>query len=353
MTDFLPSARRIGNWTRFGTSVSPKWKWKTSVRGSRRAKAAHWRACRSGSGLVAGVSSDQSASGCSLYRSNTTSRASTPRRRRAWAFVQGPPAVLTGQSVTRSGRSATRVRARVDDRAVEVDLVEVAQARPPRLDPRPQRRELLVRDLAERALDAEVREVEVVLVDDRRDARVDLDHVLAHELDVEEPLDRELLDELVRRLHQLLVLERHEVHRKPRPHRLARLRVAEHHALTVGDPVDRALTAGGELHHEQVGTALVREQLDRLLEPHRHRPGALVEQLVRAVDGRVEDAEAAGAGGEDGLETDRSVGVAELLGGRRDLGGAVDAAEMGPLDAEALQQGIALRLVVRAVNRVR
>ena len=82
-------------------------------------------------------------------------------------------------------------------------------------------------------------------------------------------------------------------------------------------------------------------------------PGPLVQQLVRAVDGRVEDAEAAGAGGEDGLEADRAVGVAELLGRSRDLGGAVDASEVGPLDAEPLQQGVGLRLVVGAVDRVR
>jgi len=42
-----------------------------------------------------------------------------------------------------------------------------------------------VRDLSECALDAEVRQVQIVLVDDRRDARVHLDHVLADELDVE------------------------------------------------------------------------------------------------------------------------------------------------------------------------
>ena len=235
---------------------------------------------------------------------------------------------------------------------VEVDLVEVAQARPAGPDPRPQRDELLVRDLAERALDAEVGQVQVVLVDDRRDARVDLDHVLADELDVEEPLDRELLDELVGGRHQLLVLERDEVHREPGAHRLARLRVAEDDALAVRDPVDRALAAGRELHHEQVGAALGGQQLDRLLEPHRDRAGPLVQELVRAVDGRVEDAEAARAGGEDGLEADGAVRVAELVGGRRHLGGAVDAPEVGASDAEPLQQRVGLRLVVRAVDRV-
>jgi hypothetical protein len=35
----------------------------------------------------------------------TTSFASTPRARSAWTFAHGMPAVLTGQCVTRSGRS--------------------------------------------------------------------------------------------------------------------------------------------------------------------------------------------------------------------------------------------------------
>ena len=126
-------------------------------------------------------------------------------------------------------------------------------------------------------------------------------------------------DELVGGRHQLLVLERDEVHREPGAHRLARLRMAEHDPLAVGDPVDRPLAAGRELHHEQVGAALVRQQLDRFLEPHRHRSRPLVQQLVRAVDGRVEDPEAARAGGEDGLEADGAVRVAELLGRGGDL----------------------------------
>ena len=138
----------------------------------------------------------------------------------------------------------------------------------------------------ERSLDAEVGEVQVLLVDDRRDPRVDLDHVVADELDVEEVLDLELGHDPVRDLHQRLVLERDEVHREPRAHRLARLRVPEQDALAVGDAVDRALAAGRELHHEQVRPTLGGQQLDRLLEPHRDRPGPLVEELVGAVDGR-------------------------------------------------------------------
>ena len=134
-----------------------------------------------------------------------------PRRRSAWTFVHGTPAVLTGQWTTRSGLAAHEARAirvprarltprsRLEDLLgyAPLELVEVAQRGAARADPGAERRELVVRDLAERALDAEVREVEVLLVDDRRDPRVDLDHVLADELDVEEPLDPELADDPV------------------------------------------------------------------------------------------------------------------------------------------------------------
>ena len=250
------------------------------------------------------------------------------------------------------GVASTRQRGAPHASGVPLELVEVAQRRAPRPDPRPQRHELVGRDLAERPLHSEIRDVEVLLVDDRRDPRVDLDHVVADELDVEEVLDLELGHDAVGDLHQRLVLERDEVHREPGAHRLARLRVAEQDPLAVGNAVDRALTAGRELHHEQVGATLGREQLDRLLEPHRNRPGPLVQQLVRAVDGRVEDPEAARPGGEHRLEAHRHVGVAELAGGGLDLGGAVDPAERRRRQAEPVQELVRLGLVVRAEDRV-
>ena len=132
--------------------------------------------------------------------------------------------------------------------------------------------------------------------------------MLAHELDVEEPLDRELVHKLVGGLHQLLVLERDEVHREAGAHGLSGLGMAEDDALAVSDPVDRALTAGRELHHEQIRATLVREELDRFLEAHRNGPRPLVQELVSAVDSRIEDPEAARAGREDGLEADGPVG---------------------------------------------
>ena len=175
-----------------------------------------------------------------------------------------------------------------------------------------QRCELVVRDLPERALHAEVREVQVLLVDDRRDARVDLDHEVAHELDVEEVLDREARDDPVRELHEAGIVERDEVHGEAGAHRLSRLRVTEDDAVPVGDAVDRALAALRELHHEQVRAALGGEELERLLEAHRDRARALVQQLLRPVDARVEHAEAARARGHDGLEAHRAIRVAEL-----------------------------------------
>ncbi len=162
----------------------------------------------------------------------------------------------------------------------------------------------------------------------------------------------ELGDDPVADLHQLRVVERHEVHREPGAHRLARLRMTEHDLAAVRDPVDRALAPGRELHHEQVGTALVRQQLDRLLETHRDRPRPLVQQLVRAVDGRVEDAEAARARREDGLEAHRPLRIAELARGGLDLPRAVHAPEVDRAHADAVQQLVRLRLVVRARDRV-
>src|SRR5690242_6356601 len=91
---------------------------------------------------------------------------------------------------------------------IPLDLVEVAERRPPRADAWDEGGELLVRDLAERTLHAEVGQAQVLLVDDRRDAGVDLDHALANELDVEEVLDPERLDDPVRDLHQSVVVER-------------------------------------------------------------------------------------------------------------------------------------------------
>jgi len=150
-----------------------------------------------------------------------------------------------------------------------------------------------VRDLPERALDAEVREVEVFLVDDRRDPRIDLDDVVADELDVEEVLDAELGDDPLRDFEQPVVVQGLEVHGQPGAHRLARLRVAEDDLSRACDSVDRALPAGCELHHEQIGPALLGQELDHVFQPHRQVARTFLEQLLRAVDAPVEDAEPA------------------------------------------------------------
>ena len=78
------------------------------------------------------------------------------------------------------------------------------------------------------------------------------------------------------------------------------------------------------------------------------RHGAL--QLLRAVDRRIEDPEATGAGREDRLEADRPIGVAELAGRRFDLARAGNAAELDGRHTDALKQRVGLRLVVRALH---
>ena len=80
--------------------------------------------------------------------------------------------------------------------------------------------------------------------------------MLADELDVEEPLNLELGDDPVRDVVERGVGERDEVHRQTGAHRLARLRVAEHHPAADGDAVDRALATGCQLHHEELGAVL-------------------------------------------------------------------------------------------------
>src|SRR3954453_13431774 len=174
-----------------------------SVCGASRAKAANCCASLTGSGPV--LSRDQSASWCSFPRSKTTSRASRPFRRSACTFSHGIPATLTGQCVT------LRVMPRLGDGAsgasVELELVEVAQCGAAGSDARDVGAQLGLGDLADGALDAEVGDVQILLVDDRRDARVDLDHVVPDELDVEEPFDLQLAHDLVRDRHQRVVLE--------------------------------------------------------------------------------------------------------------------------------------------------
>src|SRR5438034_1514905 len=51
--------------------------------------------------------------------------------------------------------------------------------------------------------------------------------------------------------------------------------------LAICDAVDRPLPAGRELHHEQLGPALVGQQLQGFLQTHRDRAGTFVQKLVR------------------------------------------------------------------------
>ena len=69
--------------------------------------------------------------------------------------------------------------------------------------------------------------------------------------------------------------------------------MAEQDLSRARDAVHGPLLALRELHHEQVRPALFGQELDDVRQPHREIAGALLEQLLRAVDGRVEHAEAA------------------------------------------------------------
>src|SRR5205823_14081468 len=87
--------------------------------------------------------------------------------------------------------------------------------------------QLVVGGLAERPLDREPGKVEVLLDHHRRDARVDLDHLLAHELDAEETLEPELFDHARGRFDELRHVDRDEVHAEAAAHRLPRTRGLE------------------------------------------------------------------------------------------------------------------------------
>ena len=202
-------------------------------------------------------------------------------------------------------------------------------------------------------LEAEVRKIQVLLVDDRGDARVDLDDGVADELDVEEVVERERAGDPARHAHQAVVLEGLEVHREPCPHRLPRLRVPEQHAAAVGDAVDRSLAALDQLHDEQLVAADFGQELGDLLEPHREAARALVQELVSAIDRGIENAEAAGARARHRLEADRRVRVAQLRGSARQLASPAHASPAGRVNAELVEERIALGLVVRDPDRLR
>src|ERR671918_212573 len=73
----------------------------------------------------------------------------------------------------------------------------------------------------DRLVDPEPRHVEVFLVDDRRDARVELDDKVADEVQAPEVVELEGADDLPRNGHPLLVQERLPVHREAGANRLA------------------------------------------------------------------------------------------------------------------------------------
>src|SRR5262249_60011887 len=85
-----------------------------------------------------------------------------------------------------------------------------------------------------------------------------------------------------------------EVHGEPGAHPFAGLRVPERDRTALGDAVDRALAADRELHDEDLRPAVLRQQLDELVELHRAGDaGTVLEQLALAVGARPPDPEAA------------------------------------------------------------
>ena len=117
--------------------------------------------------------------------------------------------------------------------------------------------------------------------------------LVTDELDVEEVLDAELGDDALRHFHQPVVLQRLEVHRETGTHRLARLCMADQNLTRARDPIHGPLATMRELHHEQVRPAFFRQERQHVIEPHGEVARPLLDQLLRAVDGRVEDAKAA------------------------------------------------------------
>jgi hypothetical protein len=232
---------------------------------------------------------------------------------------------------------------------VPIDQVEEAQSSTGRAGLRRFGGDVGLGELSQRELDPEVREIQVLLVDDRRDARVDLDHGVADELDVEEVVELELADDRRCDVHQRGIVERLEVHRETRAHRLSRLRMPEDDSSSARDAVDRPLLAARQLHHEQLGAAVLREQRQQLVELHRGgHPGAVRQQLLERVGARGEDPEAARAGRLEGLHRDLLARVAELARCRGNLRAAGGASPHRPRRADRVEQRVRLGLVVRA-----
>ena len=142
---------------------------------------------------------------------------------------------------------------------------------------------------------------------------------------------------------------------RPGAHRLARLRVAEHDLAPVRRC--RRSSARGPFA-SSITSSSVRSSTDARISIASSSsidtdPGRSRSSWSRAVDGRVEDAEAARARREDRLEADRALGVAELVRGGLDLAARRDAPEVRRRQPEPVQERVRLGLVVRAADRVR
>ena len=203
-----------------------------------------------------------------------------------------------------------------------------------------------VLELAERVLDPEVRDDEVLLVHERTDARVDLEQPAADPLHALVVVQVEVADHLARELHEVRPVDGLERHREAGEELLARARLVEDHLSLVGEEVDGDLGRVDVLHQHELGERLVAgEEVDEVVERHVAVDRLLVEQVVDAIDVRGEDAEAARALGYRRLEAHGHVRVAELAGAGDELLEARRPEQLGLRDRDLAAGRVHDRLV--------
>ena len=210
-------------------------------------------------------------------------------------------------------------------------------------------------DLAQRQPHGQPGQVQVGLVDQGRDARVDLEQAVAEELDVHDPVQPKRLDQPARVLEQVGPVDDPELHGQPGPERLTRLGACDQRAAVPAERVHRQLLALDQLHHQHLGEPLAAVQdLDGIREGQRQqgaRPSA--QQLLAPVGAGRQHPEAARALRLERLHADVAARVAQLGGRRPEAGriGGRDRARLG--DAQPFRQTHRLRLGAGALDRVR
>ena len=214
--------------------------------------------------------------------------------------------------------------------------------------------ELLLRDLPECVLHAEPGEVEILLVDDRRDPRVDLDHVVADELDVEEVVEGERLDDPGARSPSARGRRGSRSTsrgRRASPRASSGGRAGSGRSSAIPSIV-RSLPVASSITSSSVG--VVAEQLEEILEAERLGDAGPVRQQLLVPVGRRRR-----GSGSPASPTRRPAscatstsGIAELAGGRGDRLAAATRRQRRAAHADPVEQRVGLRLVVRAADRL-